>query len=373
MEYFLIFFYKKNDFYNKNDLITELTTIKKMTTATTIATITDLLNTPYDTILTTYNVRTNPDHPNLFLVVDFNGLIIEKGDTLHRIVCRNQNVFEEFPASSLDVDAELEYCEDGTVIRVYNYLDSWHVATTKKMDASKAFWGGSKSFGEMFMESCKIDWDSLDTNYTYNYILKHVENRIVVNHHVNSVMFVSKINNMSGEVDKTSSEIETFKYISNTSFEEYFIGSKRGVIYKNYKYDFSNYTLVKSVRGNVPHMQMRYLQLLNDPSSLFILENTYPECHFTFAMVKHCLLNLYKQVHSMYIESHVKHLMQVYPAHPMYRTLKQLHSQYKSDNTVITLDIVRNKVNNLNPYVIAKLMHWNTFVKGANLIGEASS
>ena len=349
-----------------------------MTTTTT--TIDDLLNTPYDTILTTYNVRTDSEFPNLFLVVDFNGLILEKGESgPHRIVCRNQPTFEEL--TTLDADTELEYCEDGTVIRVYNYLDSWHVATTKKIDANKAFWGGSKSFGEMFYNLTYekytpgtigyeqdglrpiIDWDSLDTNYTYNYILKHNENRIVVVHPVNKVMFVSKTNNTSGEVDKTGSEIETFNYTANTSFEEYFRSDKRGIIYKNYKYDFSNYTLVKSVRGNVPHMQMRYLQLLNDPSSLFILENTYPECQFTFAMVKHCLTNLYKQVHSMYIESHVKHLMQVYPAHPMYRTLKQLHSHYKNDGTVITLDVVRDKVNNLNPYVIAKLMHWDTFVQ----------
>jgi hypothetical protein len=341
------------------------TTTNIATTTTNIATITDILYTPYDTIKKTYNVRTDDEHPDLFLIVDFNGLILENSGTLtygpHRIVCRNQPTFEEF--TELDFNTELEYCEDGTVIRVYNFLDSWHVATTKKIDANKAFWGASKSFGEMFMETCKIDWDSLDKNYTYNYILKHSENRIVVVHHENKVMFINKINNTSGEVDKTDSEIETFKYEGNTSFEEYFNANKRGVIYNSYKYDFSNYTLVKTVRGNVPHMQMRYLQLLNNTSSLFILENTYPECHFTFAMVKHCLTNLYKKVHSLYIESHVKHLMQVYPVHPMYRTLKQLHSQYKSDGSVITLEVVREKVNHLQPHVIVKLLDWSTFVK----------
>jgi hypothetical protein len=179
---------------------------------------------------------------------------------------------------------------------------------------------------------------------------------------MSSVIYVNKIDNKTGEIDTTGTGIETIDYVPGTLFEGYFNPTKRGILIKKtsgvLKYDFIGYKSIKENRGNVPFMYTRALELRNDQETYATLQQMYPEYAFTFGMVNHSLENLYKQVHTIYIESHVKHLMQVYPAHPMYRTLKQLHSQYKTTGSIITKDIVKEKVNSLNTYVIAKLLNW---------------
>ena len=55
---------------------------------------------------------------------------------------------------------------------------------------------------------------------------------------------------------------------------------------------------------------------------------------------------LYKEVHQLYFNSHIKHNITIYEVHPLFRTLKQLHGQYKKTEQSITLEEVKN---NLKP------------------------
>ena len=327
------------------------------------------------------------------------------------------------------VQIEFEYCEDGTVIRLYNYKGMWMTSTTKCIDARHSYWSHEKSFGHLFWELFDFNYlDLLDHKCTYFFILKHVDNRIVVKHDKSHLVYIHTIDNKTNEIfndknmmcyndiekhsqhiemisndlqDQTQSHsndnsqdhsqdelydvypktivptIEPMHYIESIhvtvpndityeQLEELYNPKKRGIIIKTvidqslqyYQYDYEMFRKIVSVRGNVPLVRMRYLELLNDQEKLLLLEQTYPEHMMVFTLIKHSLNNLYKQIHKLYIDSHVKHSITVENTHKFYQTLRQLHGEYKTKGHMITLDKVKEKVNSLEPFVIKKFIGW---------------
>lgn len=337
--------------------------------------------------------RTCDTMDSLYLLTN-DGLILEK--ETNNVICRSNKKFNQIGNDLSDqinqltnlekdsVDMKVEYCEDGTVIRLYNYKDTWYTATSKCLDARKSYWSSDKNFDEMFWEtfrdsefmgSLENGLDSLDKDYTYLFILFHTENRIVIRHNYNSLMYVKRIDNKTGKEDFTNTNVEQLPINHGEihyPLDDYFVNTKRGLLFKFYKsdgsyetyqYDFSNYNSIKVIRGNVPLIRMRMLELLEDPESLEILKMVYNEYLLTFSMAQHSINNLYKEVHKLYIESHIKHHIQIYEANPLYKTLKQLHGQYKNrvvenPGYIITIDEVKSKVNSLNPNILSKLLGW---------------
>jgi len=342
-------------------------------------------NLVYKTSEDLYLLSSNLNENNTFSEFEMqcNGLIFEK-DT-NKLVCANNNTM--FTLNKFDEINEIieknsyeqkkiriEYCEDGTIIRLYNYKDNWFTATNKCIDAKESFWSSDKSFDKLFWEVFdKNLLTNLDKNYTYIFILLHKENRIVVRHTKNMLIYLNRINNETLQEDytnlfynhygfKRSQIIKSLdKLLSTHPF-------KRGIIIKlyneqnnswyAYKYDFPEYTYVKSIRGNVPQIRFRYLELLKDKDNLNELEKYYNENMFMFEMIKNSLLKLTKTIHKLYIESHVKHSVKVDETNIYYQTLKQLHAYYKTQNQTITFEVVKNKIELMEKHVLRKLLGW---------------
>jgi hypothetical protein len=329
-----------------------------------------------------------------------NGIIFEMDTNKIVAMCYPQiddiNTKEQLDDLIKRDSTTIEFCEDGTIIRLYNYNDIWYTSTTKCIDASMSYWSSSKSFNELFWELFnKKHLENLDKNSTYFFILLHKENRMVIKHKNNSLIYISRIDN------KTSIEDNTFIFIDNANIKkkEYIdknefmsiIGSnrpfdlsnKRGVIIRstlpsnevfvkgtlpsndvnnnnincNYKIDFESYKIIKDIRGNVPEIRMRYIELLNKPESLELLEKIYKEYQLTFAFIKASILKLVKTIHRLYIKSHVKHQIEVKEDHIYYRTLRQLHAQYKTTSKPIQFEDVYNKIINLDKHIIKRFIN----------------
>lgn len=383
----------------------------------TVIDINNIINTPlsFETVKERYvatdidvrefNYMKEIDLSQLYLVYakghgiqdqQFNGIILEK-DT-NKIVCMNHNKFNDLRDddnlnklnSLLHVDSiQFEYCEDGTMIRLYNYQDTWLTATTKCIDARHSYWNDPKSFGQMFWELFDESYlDRLDKNCTYFFILKHMDNRLVIKHTNSHLLYINHVNNNTQQmfVDRNLFHTHVLSHISSRVFytdildvslpmdklitisqlEQLYNPTKRGVIVKIvnnnviqfYQYDFDKFRQIVNVRGNVPLIRMRYLELLTHQDQIDLLENYYPEHFMIFTLIKHSLNNVYLQVHRLYIESHVKHLVTVDESHLFYQTLRQLHGIYKNTDNHITLDTVKNHINTLEPHVLKKFIGW---------------
>lgn len=390
------------------------------------------------------NIEESDDIVKDDLYYQCNGLILDKNTNKIVGMCQNKminidNKEELKSIVSMNNDSDnkkirIEYCEDGTSIRLYNWNGVWYTATTKCIDARSSYWSCEKSFDKMFWDIFdKGLLNQLDTKYTYLFILLHVDNRIVVKHKKNSLVYVSRINNQTYQEDFTNYfywnkfNLDAFniesaerkrKIYENQSFDEemceqlineqyiydkheydrqmYSIrqikrqivikdfqlnkldeivsNNKRGILikiydeqlrsWKLYKYDFENYKLIKEARGNIPNIKLRYLELMREPELLDILEKNYTEYGFMFSVIKNCVNKLVKKIYLLYVNSHIKHNIQVEADNLYYQTLRQLHGQYKVQNKPITYDAVKTKLINLDKNVIYKLLEWKNEKRG---------
>lgn len=297
------------------------------------------------------------------------GCVFEKDSD--RVVCAAQRKIKDITLEELKEklenisDSTVEYCEDGTMIRLYYYNLKWWTATSRCLDARKSFWSSSKTFDEMFwetFESSKLE--DLDIAYTYNFVLLHKENRIVVHHITNKLVYVSRTNNETlveeaSEPDGWNVPLRIIGFTA-ANIESYFRVTKRGILVKTeketFKVDFEQYKRVKDVRGNVPNIQVRWLELLNDPDKLDVLTRLYSEYRDEFEKLSIRLREIIREIHKLYIDSHVKHIIQVSDDNIYYQTLKQLHAQYKNTKMPIYYDDVENKVKHLSVHVLSKFI-----------------
>jgi hypothetical protein len=315
-----------------------------------------------------------------------NGIIFEK--QTKKVVCMSHSKIQELDSFSKVVDLvkqndtiRIEYCEDGTLVRLYNYGGVWRTATTRCIDASDSFWTSNKNFDMMFWETFdKGLLSTMDPNFTYMFILLHRENRIVVKHTVNMLVYISRVHNQEKFEDFTNQfknvyGIKRPKLMNEYDFNmlsdnlaDFDCKFKRGIVVKVfetstrewnlYKYDFNMYSIIKSIRGNVPQIRMRYLELLSKPESLQLLERFYNEHNFMFTFIKASLLKLIKTVYKLYVDSHIKHVIEVKDDNMFYRTLRQLHAQYKKTNKPIGFIDVQQKIYSLDKSVIKRLLSW---------------
>jgi hypothetical protein len=262
---------------------------------------------------------------------------------------------------------------------LYFFNNKWNTATTKCLDARNSYWSSQKTFDELFWEVFDpVYLGILDPKCTYIFILLHSDNRIVARHKHNSLTFISSINNETGQITYTNvfrecPSIKRPHQIKDDpkkivqTFKNYFHPQKRGVLFKvketngsikTYKLDFEQYSVVKKIRGNVPQLRMRYLELLSDVDSKKLLRYYFSESKFVFDFVEHSLQNLSKEIHQLYMDSHVKHTIKIDETHPYHRTLRQLHAQYKNTNQPITKLAVREKLNSLDKYALKTLLGW---------------
>lgn len=313
-----------------------------------------------------------------------NGIIFEMETNKIVAMCHPQiddiKCEEQLNELILNDSMTVEFCEDGTVIRLYNYNNKWYTSTTKCIDASISYWSSSKSFNELFWDLFDKSYlQNLDKNSTYFFILLHKENRIVVKHKINHLIYISRVDNISHIEDNTfifntSQTIKKKQYIDKDEFvsiiksnKPFDLSNKRGIVIRSrdkntnvnsiHKIDFESYKIIKDIRGNVSEIRMRYIELLNKPESLELLEKIYKEHQFTFTFIKASILKLVKTIHRLYINSHVKHEIQIKEDHIYHRTLKQLHAQYKIKNTPIRFEDVYNKIVNLDKHIIKRFLN----------------
>jgi hypothetical protein len=333
------------------------------------------------------NIELSEDEKNIKNIDRFkkqaNGIIMEQ-DT-NKIVAMCQNKLQDLNSldelydlinTNINSKIRLEYCEDGTMIRLYNHNNIWYTATTRCIDAKISYWTSNKNFDELFWEIFdKSLLYSLDKNYTYVFILLHKENRIVIKHNVNMLVYISRINNISLEEDYTNVFNNIYgikrpkKIELNNLSEAFYNPFKRGIIVKIldkrinewnlYKLDFDQYRSIKTIRGNVPDLRMRFLELLNSQNDIKMLEMFYSENKYMFNVIKVSILKLIKEIHKLYIESHIKHSIEVKEGNVFYRTLKQLHAQYKLTNKPISIEDVQNKIYSLDKNIIKKFLNWS--------------
>lgn len=311
----------------------------------------------------------------------YTGCILEK-DT-NQLVCQGQRkiidvsreklidmfkqrgVIGDFVKNTNEI--RVEYCEDGTLMRLYYYNGNWMTATTNCTDARKSFWSCSRSFDSMFWEvfNSVSHIDTLDKCYTYYFVLMHNENRLVVNHRTSHLVYLHRNNGNMDDYTEVFNKIfwRPFKVkpFNIDTLGMTFWNKKRGILVKFngdeciYKMDFDEYKAIKDIRGNNPNIEMRYIELLNDEAKQRLLLYYYNENANLFTKIAKLFSGFVYHIHQLYLESHVKHTKIIDKSHTYFPLVKSLHAQYKRTHNRITYNDVKQKISNMHVNIINDL------------------
>lgn len=230
-------------------------------------------------------IRYNREHPECDVKDSFTrfcrGLIFENDSK--KIVCFPPE--KSIPFTSMPSEVPLNQVEDfldGTMINLFHYEGEWHISTRSVIGA-QCRWFSDINFSDMFSEAKgNMDFDKFDKEYTYTFVLRHPENRIVTQYESADLVLV-QVRNMETfdlvpnamvqialrekGVDvliPTSHAFDTLEELTNQVADMKW--DQQGMVIKhgNFRSKIRNekYNYVKSMRGNTPQLFFNYLELL---------------------------------------------------------------------------------------------------------------
>lgn len=300
----------------------------------------------------------------------------------HELACYSPQKsipFDEFkviPFESISIEENIE----GTMINLFfdKHIQKWVYASKSNIGANCKFYSDSITFHEMYEEcllNSKLNYDELNKQYCYSFVIQHPKNRIVIPFQSTSLYLVNvyhcyyKDNMNFVEHIPIEDVMNMFIHSSvlfpkKYSFEMYeSITMPESWFFKGYmlKTDFyrcklinPNYDHIKELRGNQPNYKYYYLMLRKNENTLKEFLNFYPEYSETSfeyeKEIKQYTSALFKHYISCFI--HKVQKLKDYP--PKYKPhMYQLHQMYitvlSPEKKYITYLITEKYINDLHP------------------------
>ena len=285
---------------------------------------------------------------------------------------------------------------DGTMINLYYYNNNWCYSTKGILDADQSKWRTDLSFRQLFENTCQLDYQMMDTNYCYSFVLQHQTNRIISNIKKNRVILVLVRNRKTGELidlanlsNSLGKNIEPAKRISiltigrGYDYLEDYVNqmnyNQAGVIiYGNtdgsdktgrsfhQKHQLrtrlmsTDYLKAAKLRGNYQSLEKNLLLLdysqTKDYLTYFPEDKEYTQyLRHTINDIVNQLLYYYQQIniYKQYIEIPPHLRKTVHLLHDLYKSRLALKLKYPS----ITHKIVKAYVHNLNVDILLHLIN----------------
>ena len=233
---------------------------------------------------------------------------------------------EKYPITECVVDEFI----DGTMINVFFDNDKWVIATRSIVGAECTFYT-TKTFHEMFQET-NIDYEVLNKEHCYSFVLQHPENRIVtpITKPALWLIAVYHIHILGiSEVHSSNHGIYVFPTPASYMFTSYAEAEKfvqeqpytfKGLMIKTRgertKIRNLAYEKVKKLRGNSSSLLFTYLTLRSTEDQAEY-EKYFPDnC---FSVYEGQLTKLISILHGLYVECFIKKV----------KPLREYESQYK--------------------------------------------
>lgn len=254
-------------------------------------------------------------------------------EDIHQLIASH----EFFKTSTITTEEAI----DGTLVRIFYQDGEWKKATKNCMNAYNAFWNSSKSFGEMFDEcaiNSKLNYDSLNQNYSYSFVIQHIENRIIVPYNQNTLVHLLTRDMETMEEIDVDIDIPKPRRFHFNNIHDIFYSlinapwTIQGYVLINenndrLKIENPNYTYVKELKGNNTNLKIRILQLLHNRQKheflKFFPEYT-PLVNSIILDIQHLATKIYRTYMQRYVKKNVE-----YPQPEEYTTfLKKLDWLY---------------------------------------------
>jgi len=259
---------------------------------------------------------------------------------------------------------------DGTLIKLFNYNNKWHISTNKCIDAAKSRWTSDRSYLDLFND-IPLDKNMLNPNYSYAFVLIHPENRMICKYYKPMLIHLGtfdlikqqEINECNyPELDLNNVQCEhifkpkTHNFTSLNellqSFDEinksnkhllhgYFLTHKKTL--NRIKIVNPKYKYLQCIKGNSRNMLYRIISLQKHNKELTTLLNFFPEHNELNLYVKSIIEKIVFYIYTQWYNSYVNNITPyVYPE--FLRPIGEISMYLKETNTKkedATIDLFR--------------------------------
>ena len=277
---------------------------------------------------------------------------------------------EKNPISTVVVDEFI----DGTMINVFHdrETNTWVIATRSIIGAKCIFYS-QKTFCDMFYET-GIDYDTLNKEHCYSFVLQHPENQIVTPI-VKPALYLIAVYHITDigivEVHSTNHCITSFLTPSTFTFSSYeeaeqFVQSQpytfKGLMFKSHtersKIRNPAYEKIKKLRGNSACSLYTYLTI-RATSQQLEYEKYFP--NHSFPVYEKQLTQLIILLHGLYIDCFIKKMKPLKDYDSVSKPhLYELHMHYlhqlRQVQKCITRHEVKKYIIGLPPSVVVTLI-----------------
>ena len=260
---------------------------------------------------------------------------------------------------------------DGSCIKLYYHNEMWNISTNRCIDSKKANWNNYKNFYDMWEDARKemeLEYDVLDNDCVYSFVLCHPQNRIVTKHVKPCIIHIGTFNmkeckeverklniqkNLTPKEYKISSYDEMLSEVQKLHYmtRGFAITSKElneNGEYDRYIVENPEFTMVKNVRGSKRSMIERYVELSRTDSEMFKMFNQYfPEFSWVDEKMEQLAQMIFWIYTNFYIHKTTKFVNPKY-----WKIVNELHNLYLSTFEKTSIHTVRN---HLNTYPLKEL------------------
>lgn len=243
------------------------------------------------------------------------GAVIDS--TINRVICLPPiKSFDLNQNTNIDAQNEMVYQSliDGTMINLFYHENQWLISTRSEIGGYNK-WQNKKSFRKMFDECSNLDYDTLDKNMSYSFVMKHTENRNVSPVFDNELILVEVYqyneNNIKRLMKNEYPEINCILHDSYTDREE-FMNTFQGPVIPYYikgytvkcgnlRYKWINpyFDEVRSLKNNMNNHLLNYIELRRNGNLKKYLRY-YPEHNHLFNNYKDKLHDLSNDLFTTY-------------------------------------------------------------------------
>ena len=251
---------------------------------------------------------------------------------------------------------EIQYLIDGTMINLFYKYDQWLISTRSEIGGYNK-WINNKSFKQMFEDCCDIEYDKLDKDCSYSFVMKHKDNRNISPIRKNEVYLV-EIYKFTDKIERllNNDYPENIQKINNKSFlpdndlfDSYEI---KGFTIKegNMRFKILNplFERVKELKPNMNNHLLNYVELRKNGNLKEYLKY-FPENSKLFESYRNKIHSLSNDLYNNYKDTFIfkkKEKKEIpYNLKPF---VNEIHKQYIKTKKPISWEDIKTYIHNLN-------------------------
>lgn len=283
------------------------------------------------------------------------GAIIDSKN--NKVICLPPVKSVEYDTISDDssyLDSEIQYLIDGTMINLF-YHKEWLISTRSEIGGRNK-WVNRKSFKDMFEECLdkNVDYDKLNKDYCYSFVMRHKDNRNVSPIKENKLFLVEVYDLKKNErlsVSNVNIDVEKINNISFNDLIDFNTYEIKGYTIKcgNKRYKKINplFEKVKDLKPNMNNNFLNYIELRKNGNLKDYLQY-FPEYSKSFNDYRnkiHILSNeLYNNYKNCYIFKNIEKKNIPYHLKPL---TEDIHKIYIETKNPISWNDIKNYIHSL--------------------------